>query len=259
MKKLHRNHGAYHGETIDIRSVLAGVDAAAARGGWQRSVLGRQEPFELGLWRRPAPEGCRRLYLSAGIHGDEPAGPLAVLRLLEEGGWPAGIEICLAPCLNPVGFTGNRRYNGTGVDLNRDYRAPKTPEIRAHVAWLAGAGTFDLALCLHEDWEAHGFYLYELNPDQRPSLAAGMLAAVERVCPIDCQEIIEGRPAAGGLIRPAVVPLERPDWPEAFYLITHNTRRSYTLEAPSDFPLATRVDALVAGTRAALAALAVEA
>ena len=32
----------------------------------------------------------------------------------------------------------------------------------------------------------------------------------------------------------------------------NRTRLSYTLEAPSDFPLATRVDALVAGVNAAL-------
>ena len=259
MKKLHRNHGAYHGETIDIRRVLAEVDAAAARRGWQRSVLGRQGQFELGLLVRPASPGGRRLYLSTGIHGDEPAGPLAVLQLLQEDDWPAGMEICLAPCLNPEAFTGNRRYNAAGMDLNRDYRSPTTDEVAAHVAWLGGAGTFDLALCLHEDWESHGFYLYELNPDQRPSLAAGILAAVARVCPIDRHEMIEGRPAEGGLIRPAVLPLERPDWPEAFYLIAHNTRRSYTFEAPSDFALVTRVDALVAGTRAAVDALAAEA
>jgi murein peptide amidase A len=258
MQKLGRNHGEYRGETIDIRQVLTAVDAAAARCGWQRRVLGRQAEFDLVLFQRRGAVGGKRLYVSAGIHGDEPAAPLAALRLLEAEDWPEGLEICLVPCLNPVGFRLNRRFNAAGVDLNRDYRAPKTPEIRAHVAWLDGAGHFDLALCLHEDWESHGFYLYELNPEDRPSLAAGILAAVERVCPIDRQEVIEGRPAVGGVIRPAVVPLERPDWPEAFFLITHNTRRSYTFEAPSDFPLATRVEALVAGTRAAVQALAAE-
>jgi hypothetical protein len=33
----------------------------------------------------------------------------------------------------------------------------------------------------------------------------------------------------------------------------NKTRLSYTLEAPSDFPLTTRVNALVAGANAALA------
>jgi len=69
---------------------------------------------------------------------------------------------------------------------------------------------------------------------------------------VDLSENIEGRPAHGGIIRPILNPLERPDWPEAFYLITQKARQGYTLEAPSDFPLPTRVNALVAAVRAAL-------
>ena len=61
-------------------------------------------------------------------------------------------------------------------------------------------------------------------------------------------------PAHNGIIRPGVDPRSRPDWPEAFFLITHKTRLSYTLEAPSDFPLAARVAALVAAVTAALGA-----
>jgi hypothetical protein len=64
---------------------------------------------------------------------------------------------------------------------------------------------------------------------------------------------IEGRPAAGGIIRPSADPRSRIEWPEAFWLLTHNkTRHSYTLEAPSDFPLATRVAALVTAVRVVL-------
>ena len=46
--------------------------------------------------------------------------------------------------------------------------------------------------------------------------------------------------------------LERPDWPEAFHLIHNKTRLSYTLEAPSDFPLLTRVNALAPAVRTVL-------
>jgi hypothetical protein len=94
--------------------------------------------------------------------------------------------------------------------------------------------------------------VYELNPDNQPSLAEAIVARVREVCPIDRSEVIEGRPALNGIIRPSVDPRSRPDWPEAFFLITHKTRLSYTLEAPSDFPLTTRVAALVAGVAAAL-------
>ena len=66
-------------------------------------------------------------------------------------------------------------------------------------------------------------------------------------------EIIEDRPAKNGIIRPNLDPHTRPQWAEAFYLIMHKSRLGCTLEAPSDFPLSTRVNALVAGVDAALA------
>jgi hypothetical protein len=129
---------------------------------------------------------------------------------------------------------------------------PKAAETRAHIAWLETRPNFDLCLCLHEDWESHGFYVYELNPDDRPSLAKKMIQAVSQVCPVDRSEVIEGRPAQDGIIRPSVDPRSRPQWPESFYLLNYKTRLSYTLEAPSDFSLSTRVDSLVAAVRAAL-------
>ena len=69
--------------------------------------------------------------------------------------------------------------------------------------------------------------------------------------------MIETRPAHGGIVRPDVDPLSRPQWPEAFYLLQHKTRLSYTLEAPSDFPLATRTAALATAVKAALQAFTV--
>ena len=50
--------------------------------------------------------------------------------------------------------------------------------------------------------------------------------------------------------------MKRLDWPEAFYLVHHKSPLSYTLEAPSDFPLATRVQALAAGVQAVFETLA---
>jgi hypothetical protein len=258
VQRLGKNHGGYHGETIDIRAVLGEIETAALSHGWSSETFHQTAEFKWLALRRPpkqlhTPNSELRIYASTGIHGDEPAGPLAALRLLRENPWPPQAEIFLLPCLNPAGFTLNRRENEQGVDLNRDYLDPKTAEIRAHTSWLEKKPPFSISLCLHEDWESAGFYVYELNPDARPSLAKTIVDDVSEVCPIDLSPEIEGRPAAGGIINPSIDPRTRPQWPEAFYLITHKTRLSYTLEAPSDFPLATRVDALVAGVNAVLA------
>ena len=258
MQRLHKNRGAYHGETIEIRRALCDIKSTAQDHGWAEEIFHASNDFSwLALHRPPLrPDNSRpspRIYISTGIHGDEPAGPLAVLRLLRENRWPQQAGITLVPCLNPEGFAQNRRENPAGVDLNRDYLQPASPETAAHIAWLERQSPFDLCLCLHEDWEAHGFYVYELNPDHQPSRAEAIVAAVEHVSPIDRSEIIEGREAHGGIIRPNLDPRTRPQWPESFWLIQNRTRLSYTLEAPSDFSLATRVDAQVAGVQAALA------
>ena len=254
MKRLGKNHGGYHGETIDIHTVLRDVLAAAQAHGWTSELFYKTGGVDL-LALHHAPlitSHVLRIYISTGIHGDEPAGPLAALRLLQENRWPTNAELWLLPCLNPTGFVLNSRENEGRKDLNRDYRHFETGEVSAHVRWLERQPNFDLTLCLHEDWESPGFYLYELNPDERPSPARKMIEAVARVCPIDLSPVIEGREASGGLINPSLDPATRPLWPEAFWLLQNKTRQSYTLEAPSDFPLATRVDALVAAVNMAL-------
>ena len=258
VERLGKNHGGYHGETIDIRAVLRDIETAARQHGWTIEVFGQQGEFNLFALHRPprstlhAPRSTR-IYLSTGIHGDEPAGPLAALRLLQENRWPPNAGLWFCPCLNPAGFVRNRRENANDRDLNRDYRHRETAEIRAHIAWLERQPQFDLCLCLHEDWESHGFYVYELNPENRPPLAETMVKRVAEVCPIDPSPLIEEREAINGVIRPNLDPATRPQWAEAFYLIVNQTRLSCTLEAPSDFPLPVRVQALVTGVNAALA------
>jgi len=252
MQRLGKNIGKYLGEGIDIQRVVADMQKAADDHGWRREDFYKTDSHRLLALTRKVANPVKRIYLSTGIHGDEPAGPLAALQLLQENQWPANADIWLCPCLNPTGFTRNSRENAKGIDLNRQYLNPGAEETVAHIAWLEKQPTFDVCLCLHEDWESAGFYVYELNPDDQPSFARAIVDRVAEVCPIDMSPVIEDRPAEGGIINPRVDPRSRPQWAEAFYLITYKTRLSYTLEAPSDFQLSTRVAALVAGVRAVL-------
>ena len=64
--------------------------------------------------------------------------------------------------------------------------------------------------------------------------------------------MIEERAAKNGVIRRDIDPQSRPQWSESLYLLTHKTRLSYTLEAPSDFALPLRVAALVIGVNTAI-------
>ena len=244
MKPLGNNQNGYRGETIDIEVVLRDCVAAAEQFGWEIQWLQADDELRLLTLHRAPAEPKRRLCLSSGIHGDEPAAPLAMRQMLQENVWPADAELWLCPCLNPTGFSVNTRESTAGDDLNRDYKKPQTPEIRAHVEWLGQQPNFDFTIQLHEDWEAKGFYFYELKMNDTPTQPRRVLDVVRPICPIDLSPVIDGRKNDRGLIHPELDPAVRELWPEAFWLVMNKTRLSYTCEAPSDFPMATRVSAL---------------
>lgn len=250
--RLGNNHGGYLGERIDVWTTLDECVALAKRHGWQIDELSVRPNLKLIGLRRAAGGSSRNISISAGVHGDEPAGPLAVRALLKKNDWPVDANLWICPCLNPVGMANNTRENEDGVDLNRDYRHLETPEVRAHTEWIERQPPFDLALCLHEDWEAHGFYIYELMPNTSEPLARRIIDAVATVCPIDHSTEIDERTTEGGVVTGYPDPATRPRWPEAIYYYNKHKTHSCTLEAPSDFPLQTRVDALEAGVRSAL-------
>lgn len=254
MERLGRNLGRYHGETIEIETVQAETHQRALAAGWVAETFSSDRGWSLHAYHRLSPGASTHLYLSTGIHGDEPSGPLALLELLRENRWPRA-NLWLVPCLNPEGFRLNRRENAQGIDLNRDYRDSRTAEIAGHTAWLARQPRFDLSLLLHEDWEANGFYLYELDREGWPGFAERIVESVRPVCPIETAPVVDDFPCANGVIRPAVQPEERPQWAEAIYLSEKKSRRIYNFETPSDYPLPVRVRAHVAALRRAFASI----
>ena len=146
-----------------------------------------------------------------------------------------------------------QRQTPDGADLNRDYLHQLTEEVRTQLASIDSMHPFDLALFLHEDWEANGFYLYELlDKESQSSIGDGILNEVARHAPLEMATVIDGREASNGLIQAPFNPCSRHDWPEAFYFMNRGTPHCLTLEAPSDFELKHRVHWLQVGVRAAL-------
>ena len=84
VKRLGLNHGGYFGERIDLDATLSGCASAARRQGWEVDVFPAGRLDLLAFHRKAKAPGAKQIYLSAGMHGDEPAGPCAALRLLEE-------------------------------------------------------------------------------------------------------------------------------------------------------------------------------
>jgi hypothetical protein len=262
-----RNKGGYFGEQIDIHNVLREIDDLASEAGFLSEVFLDSEAlhglipspspklpkrFELKAYKREGSSATGRVYISAGIHGDEPAGPLALARLFRRNAWRSDLDFSIVPCINPTGFQKGTRENYQQADLNRDYREAASREVKAHIRWIEKQSNFDIAFALHEDWEANGFYVYELNPYSRPSFAGEMIEAVRTICPIETASLVDNWDCAGGIIRPLVNPEDRPQWAESIYLLKTKSCLNYTLEAPSDFALDIRVAALCAALEAAL-------
>ena len=196
-----------------------------------------------------------RIYISSGIHGDEPAPPIALLSLIHAGFFDDRANWFLCPVINPTGLQIGTREDHQERDLNRDFLDRKTPEIHALTRWLNRQPCFDLCICLHEDWESQGYYLYEVDRRDRPAYAAEILASVKTALPIESATTIDERPIdEPGIIRPVSDPLLRKDWPETIYLINHHTSLGYTLETPSAFPMGRRILAHKLALEAALKA-----
>lgn len=80
--RLGVNRAGYRGERIDAASLLKEIRFLANRNGFTEhvSAVGIHELVFLSRLGRPGP----RCYLSAGIHGDEPAGLVALRDLIRD-------------------------------------------------------------------------------------------------------------------------------------------------------------------------------
>jgi protein MpaA len=240
------------------------LEEAALTAGWTVRYLSPTESGPRPWLRRIFSNGetaTPRLYLSAGIHGDEISGPLALLEMIRQPAFFAGFDVMIFPILNPNGLARGVRTNWDEIDLNRDYRALKSHEIASHVETLLTLGRFDAAMMLHEDYEGIGAYLYELNNTLDPKLGTKVIAAMGLHVPIDMRPEIEEAAALGGVIsrRDLIAKLgpieDRSEWAEAIYLLVHHTEAAYTTETPKPFPIEARVKAQIAAVETVMIAL----
>ena len=188
-----------------------------------------------------------QLYVSAGIHGDEPAGTEALLAWAEKNyKLLSKIPLIIYPCLNPWGLIENSRLNVKGKDLNRSW--DKSGEvIISEVIKRSEGARFSLAINLHEDYDANGIYLYEPpHGKKRDDLANKILSSGRKYIPIDTRKKIEGRWARKGVIRPAASSLPKEGLPEAAFLQEFRSDRTFVFETPSEYDLRIRVQAQVA-------------
>ena len=167
-----------------------------------------------------------RLALFAGVHGDEPAGCAALVRLLcdlvQDPALATGYDLSVYPVCNPTGFEDNTRSNRAGLDLNREFwRDSIQPEVvilenelRAH--------RFDGIITLHADDTSEGLYGYAHGRLLNEALLKPALRASEQVLPRNRSGVIDGFEAEEGVIHrcfEGILSAPREQRPQPFDLI----------------------------------------
>jgi len=233
--------------------VADAIEALPAARRLTKSVLGtvsyrdRTYPVHLLSFAAPGPDRPRVL-LVGSIHGTEPAGGRALLELAAEMARDPSllgdVAVDIVPVANPWGWVFGYRYNGDGMDINRDFASSRTREADLLTGLVRERGPYDLVMDLHESKKA-GYFVYEYLPPDR-GLGSSFQGLVEAA-----GEPLENRyrewlwRAEDGVLR---MPTAALVWVALarqlsleHYARLRGTRYAYTVETPVDDEIADRV------------------
>lgn len=148
-----------------------------------------------------------RIGIFAGIHGDEPEGAYAAVRLLSfldaHADLAAGYCLSVYPVCNPTGFEDGTRYSRRGKDLNREFW---NKSIEPEVGFLQNellTHSFQGIISLHVDDTCDGFYGMVGGATLTKSLIEPALKAADTFLPLDTRAVIDGFPAQNSIVRHA--------------------------------------------------------
>lgn len=144
--------------------------AAASRADMEPSL----SPWPVWVLRKPASAASApTVCLMAGVHGNEPAGTEALLKLAEQlaahrEDFP-DFHYVLVPLVNPWGWEHDLRHNGANQDIARQFVDGDSQESRAVKAQWHAAHC-DLLVDLHEDRFHAGFYMLAYAESNLPQV-----------------------------------------------------------------------------------------
>lgn len=186
------------------------LDAAAAQRGMRKESLGSAFGRPLWLLTPAHTEARRKLLIASGFHGEEAAGPWALLRVLERGDPHvfAAADISFIPLVNVSGFSAGTRLNAAGENPNRGFRpeldaAAPSAEGRlllAQAARMAALGR-DGVLACHEDIDVAGGYVYAYERAAAPGrFGTALRDANARSFPCHPDGVVDGCTLRDGIV-----------------------------------------------------------
>lgn len=196
----------------------------------------------------PPPAGVepRRVLITGGVHGSEPAGTLSAVSLLalvaEHPEQFPGLQFTVVPLVNPEGFRdGTRRNENDGVDLNREaVRDGSMPKEIQLVLPVLDRGPWSLALDLHASGSTtadgdNGFFA--IRTEGNDTLLHDVLTEFKARWPV-----LDETTQRYEMVEPGVMESHNEGTLKG-YLFAQGTSAAFTLEAPA----LSGVDAQVTG------------
>ena len=209
------------------------------------------------------------VFLSAGIHGDEPAGVYALMDFLENHvqGYIADFSFIVFPCLNPSGFERGTRKNLNGINLNRNFqRNRSTSEVSMLMKTLETEPRhYIFAMDMHEDepeQQVENYpvddnpreaYLYEVSPKNLSRGHRILKSLEENNAPVCRKKKIYYDQADNGLIwRDEIVDTGHQEDTTLMWYLQKYTNNVFNLETPTCWELERRVEVQLMALKAAL-------
>jgi protein MpaA len=156
------------------------------------------------VFRGPNSKDPICLGIFAAIHGDEPAGALALVRfLLDLAAQPGLAENYLIrayPICNPTGFEDNTRCSRRGLDLNREFWKSSAEAEVQYLEHELRTSRFHGIIQLHADDTSDGIYGFVRGATLTENLLRPALAEAGKILPCNKNPFIDGFAAQDGII-----------------------------------------------------------
>jgi len=206
--------------------------------------------------------------ISAGVHGEEPAGVFALLKFLEEdvSEFMDEFRFLIFPCINPFGFEYNNRFNsqpdpnheGKYMNINREFKkGTLCAEVKVVMTQLEmRSRQFVCTIDLHEtdpnyfdeestcDDNPKEFYMWESCLDKNLRIGDRVIKSIESVIPV-CRwdEIYKDISSDGVIWYPEGCKNETFAERTTFevFLADNYTPQAFTLETPCGWHINQRV------------------
>lgn len=211
----------------------------------------------------------KKVLISGGVHGDEPAGVYAILHFLKKDiqKYEDKFAFTIFPCVNPYGFVKSTRRNAQNLNINRQFKAESAAEEVNLI--LAQLEEYEFTMDFHETWpeavndpedppEEHPseFYLWEICEDKKLRVGLEIIKNIEKKGLAVCKwPTIYSDTNNGGVIWcPENCHTASYAAGTAFdaYLQSNYTKQAFTIETPSGWKLKDRISAHITSLKTVL-------